>query len=106
MSHSGRAFRDIGKKMLSLIPLSRQRVNADDSVLGPLAADAGASPGLTTTYDAMLRQAFKPEWWNSSKIVRVAADGTPTVADRPTARSRATSTSSAPTTSRSSSASP
>ncbi len=83
MSHSGRSFRDIGKKMLSLIPLSRQRVNADDSVLGPLAVDAGASPGLTTTYDAMLRQAFKPEWWNSNKIVRVAADGTPTVVDRP-----------------------
>ncbi len=83
MSHAGRAFRDIGKKMLSLIPLSRQKVNADDSVLGPLAAGGGATPGLNTTYDALLRQAFKPEWWNSSKIVRVAADGNPTVADRP-----------------------
>ncbi len=83
MSHAGRAFRDIGKKMLSLIPLSRQRVNADDSVLGPLAADGGATPGLTTTYDALLRQAFKPEWWNSNKIVHVAADGNPTVVDRP-----------------------
>ncbi|MDX6376877.1 MAG: hypothetical protein QOE98_1180 [Gaiellaceae bacterium] len=83
MSHSGRAFRDIGKKVLSLVPLSRQRVNAADGVLGSLAADGGQSPGLSTTYDALLRQAFKPEWWNSDKIVRVDADGNPTVADRP-----------------------
>ncbi len=83
MSHSGRAFRDIGKKMLSLIPLSRQKVDAGDSVLGALAASGGADPGLATTYDAMLRRAFQPEWWNSNKIVRVAGDGTPAIVDRP-----------------------
>jgi cytochrome c peroxidase len=44
MAYSGKTWPKLGKKMLSLAPLSRQQVAPDDSVLGPLANLAG--PGL------------------------------------------------------------
>ena len=41
MSYDGRTFPKLGKKMLSLSPLARQRVAPDDSVLGQFANQAG-----------------------------------------------------------------
>jgi cytochrome c peroxidase len=42
MSLDSRAWPDLGRKMLSLTPLGRQNVAADDSVLGPFANLDGA----------------------------------------------------------------
>jgi cytochrome c peroxidase len=57
MSCAGRTFSDLGRKMYSLIPLAKQAVAADDSVLGSL-SDMGDGKGLTTTYPDMIRAAF------------------------------------------------
>src|SRR5579863_6812064 len=47
-TYTGRTWPKLGKKMLSLKPLAKQRVAADDSVLGVL-ANAGA-PGMLAQY--------------------------------------------------------
>jgi len=64
-------FRDVGKKVLKLRPLGRQRVSPGDSVLGRYARDGGAKPGLGMPYTSLIKSAFQPRWWNSQMIVRV-----------------------------------
>ena len=81
MSADGRTFPKLGKKMLSLRPLGKQRVHADDSVLGAMAHPAG--PGLLTAYAALIRAAFQPEYWDSDRIVTFGANGDPTITRRP-----------------------
>ncbi|TMM04274.1 MAG: cytochrome C peroxidase [Actinobacteria bacterium] len=63
MSADGRTLSDIGRKLLALRPLGAQRVSASDSLLGDLAGPSGR--GLRTSYGELIRQAFKPEWWNA-----------------------------------------
>lgn len=65
MSWDGRTFPQLGRKMLSLAPLSLQKVHPDDSVLGKLAAKSG--PGLTkgVTYAELIKKAFGKKWWSS-----------------------------------------
>ncbi|MGH2819260.1 MAG: cytochrome-c peroxidase, partial [Actinomycetota bacterium] len=69
MSASGRRFPDLGRKMLSLRPLAKQRVHPRDSVLGRLAIGRGT--GLRATYRGLIRRAFEPRWWRSNKIIRI-----------------------------------
>jgi len=69
MSADGRSLRDIGKKLLSLRPLERQRVDPTDSVLGPLADPSGK--GLNTSYDSLIRAAFQPRLWAGNQLVQV-----------------------------------
>jgi cytochrome c peroxidase len=71
--------RDTGKRLKNLQPLAKQLVHPDDSVLGPLSRSP--SPGLGGSYEALIRQAFHPRWWNSTKLIRVAPDGTTSVVD-------------------------
>ena len=68
-----------GKKSSALRPLANQMVDPQDSVLG--ADSSSPNPGLTiSTYDALIQQAFKPEWWSvNNKIIQVNSDGTQTV---------------------------
>jgi cytochrome c peroxidase len=63
MSWIGRSWPQIGRKMLSMRPLAKQEVHAQDSRLLGLRHASGK--GLTTTYEAMVRDAFHPEFWNS-----------------------------------------
>lgn len=67
MSATGRTFVKMGKKMLSLSPLAKQLVAADDSVLGGLSKSP--ANGLNTNYVAMVQAAFQPKWWNSNAVV-------------------------------------
>jgi cytochrome c peroxidase len=67
MSANGRSFAKLGKKMLSLRPLGRQAVAADDSHLAGVRDPSGT--GLSTSYSALVQSAFKPEWWGSGVIV-------------------------------------
>jgi cytochrome c peroxidase len=69
MSYSGRSWPKLGKKMLTLSPLAKQRVAPDDSVLGALANTA--SPGLLPryTYQSLIQSAFQPAYWNSDQLV-------------------------------------
>ena len=66
MSCSGKTFKDLGRKMLSLRALQTQDVHASDSVLGPQVAKGGK--GLKLTYEEMIRKAFNPQWWAGSGI--------------------------------------
>lgn len=71
MSFDGRTFPKIGKKVLAaaLKPLSRQKVDPTDSVLGPYAdADTGLKPIVPgeNAYVTLIKQAFNDRYWNSS----------------------------------------
>jgi cytochrome c peroxidase len=66
MGFVNRPFRDIGKRLVSAIPLSKQQVHSQDSVLGALAR---ADRGLDTTYEQLIRDAFHAQWWHSDMIV-------------------------------------
>ncbi|MGI9291692.1 MAG: cytochrome c peroxidase, partial [Gammaproteobacteria bacterium] len=71
MSCFGRVFPDIGKKMLSLEALAKQKVHPDDSVLGGLSA--WPKKGLTNGgkknpvyYEQLIQAAFADRLWNSN----------------------------------------
>jgi cytochrome c peroxidase len=94
MSYTGRIIPKIGKKLigdygtkqLPLTPLGKQLVHPNDSVLGVLAASRidPTRRGLTTTYAQMIKDAFRPSWWNSDKIVTFDKKGYITgISDRP-----------------------
>ena len=98
MSAAGRPFIEIGDKLTrdralrmrhltltrrarglvgAVRPLAKQLVHPQDSVLGT--ESRAPLKGLKAlSYDAMIRQAFKAEWWLPGMIIQVAADGTPT----------------------------
>ena len=63
MSCAGRAFKFIGRKLLTLTPLGLQNVAADDSVLGSLALPG---TGLNTSYADMIMAAFPNKFWDST----------------------------------------
>ena len=74
MSAHGRSFPDVGKKMLYLRPLQGQQVSTTDSVLAWRRHSSGL--GLNeANYAAMVKKAFRPEWWNSDKLIQVNPDG-------------------------------
>ncbi len=75
MSADGRDWLKLGKKMLTLQPLGRQRVHPEDSVLGSLAVTS--APGLNTTYADMIKAAFAREWWQSNLVVDAALNVIP-----------------------------
>lgn len=74
-----RRNRDTGRRLKNLRPLAKQLVHPDDSVLGPFSRSP--EPGLGPNYDALIRAAFHPRWWNSNKLIRVAPDGATSVVD-------------------------
>jgi cytochrome c peroxidase len=69
MAYDGRTWPKLGKKMLSLRPLAKQRVAPDDSVLGKLANPAGRGLLPQHTYQSLTQTAFTPEYWNSDQLV-------------------------------------
>jgi len=83
MSAQTRSFAEIGKKLLGRRPLAKQRVHPDDSLLGPLAQARLDRQGRVTgprglrvrTYAEMVREAFRPEFWDSPFIFILGPDG-------------------------------
>jgi cytochrome c peroxidase len=74
--------RKLAKKILPLRPLGKQIVHPEDSVLG--SDSRSPQPGLkTATYDKLIEAAFKPEWWKSNRVIRINADGSRTVDNKP-----------------------
>jgi cytochrome c peroxidase len=69
MSSDGRDWKKLGKKMLSLMPLAKQRVDPTDSVLGTYVRRG--STGLQTTYSALIKSAFQAQYWRSQRLVDV-----------------------------------
>ncbi len=73
MSADDRNFHQVGKKLLARVPLNKQLVDPTDSVLGILSNAPGK--GLKTTYSTLIQKAFQPEWWQFSRHICTAADG-------------------------------
>src|SRR5262245_8036730 len=69
MSFDGRAWMDLGRKMLTLAPLARQTVAADDGVLGAFANQAGTGLRPDVSYGAMIRASFQPAYWSSPAVL-------------------------------------
>jgi cytochrome c peroxidase len=67
-----------GKRVAAIRPLAKQQVAATDSVLG--AMTRWPQKGLAfNRYDQMIKAAFHEQWWRSSKVIRVNADGSTTL---------------------------
>jgi cytochrome c peroxidase len=77
MSAPGRTMIDVAQDLLGRRPLAKQQVHRTDSVLGSMSRYPRR--GLEVdTYEEMIRAAFRNEWWASTKLVRIAADGSKT----------------------------
>jgi cytochrome c peroxidase len=65
--------RKLGKKLLAVKPLAKQIVAYDDSVLGIYSNSTKNLPlkGLNKTYEALIQEAFQPQWWRSRLVIRV-----------------------------------
>lgn len=71
-----------GQRLLPLRPLGKQIVHPEDSVLG--SDSRYPKPGLRTmSYEKLIKDAFRPEWWRSNKWVQINSDGSRTIIDRP-----------------------
>jgi cytochrome c peroxidase len=67
MSWLGRTFPDLGHKLLPMRPLALQEIHPADSSLSALRHPSGK--GLNTTYEALVRQAFQANLWNSTEQI-------------------------------------
>jgi cytochrome c peroxidase len=66
--------RETGKKLKQLRPLGKQLVHPEDSVLG--SSSNWPKPGLKDkSYENMIEDAFKREWWDSQYIIKVDSTG-------------------------------
>ncbi|MEH1930069.1 cytochrome-c peroxidase [Nostoc sp.] len=74
--------RDLAQKLSRLAPLSKQVVHPQDSVLG--ADSKWPQPGLKySSYNQLIQDAFKPEWWDSKLLIQVDAEGRRTFVKHP-----------------------
>ena len=66
MSCEGRAFPDVGRKILLRIPLALQKVHPQDSVLGPY-RNTTTGRGLKPQYlySELIKKAFNEKYWNT-----------------------------------------
>jgi cytochrome c peroxidase len=69
MSWIGKSFPDLGQKMLTLIPLLRQEIHPDDSLLGRYANHNGRGFIPSVNYATLVRRAFHRKWWGGSGLV-------------------------------------
>nr|WP_322681510.1 cytochrome c peroxidase [Nostoc sp. DedQUE03]MDZ7976995.1 cytochrome c peroxidase [Nostoc sp. DedQUE03]MDZ8044951.1 cytochrome c peroxidase [Nostoc sp. DedQUE02] len=74
--------RKLAQKLSRLKPLGQQLVHPQDSVLG--ADSRWPKPGLKDrTYDDLVKDAFKPEWWKSNQLIQIDAEGRRTFVKKP-----------------------
>jgi hypothetical protein len=63
MSCAGRTFPELGRKLLSTIPLRRQKVSHHDSVLGPFVSPSGHGLRISDSYAQLIMRTFDPKYW-------------------------------------------
>jgi cytochrome c peroxidase len=70
MSCKNRTIKDIARKLLQRHPLQNQQVHWNDSALGHLSFSSlgNLQPGLNTTYEALVKQAFNQKYWSYSRL--------------------------------------
>ncbi len=66
MSYVGRTFHHVACKLLKAEILARQTISDTDSVLSPFVKD-----GDRPTYEELIKQAFRSEWWDSADLVEL-----------------------------------
>jgi cytochrome c peroxidase len=71
MSCGGRSFPEIGRKLLTTIPLFQQQVSAQDSLLGPYVSPSGRGLRPQYRYDELIRKTFDPKYWSLSGRYRI-----------------------------------
>jgi cytochrome c peroxidase len=82
MSADGRAFPDLGKKLLGLRPLALQEVSPTDSVFAGLTHKSGR--GLVyANYFELVRRAFHPRWWQGGQWIELVSGGRPSLVSAP-----------------------
>jgi cytochrome c peroxidase len=72
MSFFGRIWPDVGKKMVGRYLLESQTVHPDDSLLGELLGNEGASPsgkGINVKYEDLIKEAFNKNLWDSDATI-------------------------------------
>ncbi|MBC7453060.1 MAG: cytochrome-c peroxidase [Massilia sp.] len=70
MSCNGRPFVALAKKLLPLKPLSTQQIDQRDSVLSGLSDNTARGQ---TTYQALIKAAFQPTYWQSATPVTLSS---------------------------------
>lgn len=81
-SKGKKLLRKTAKKLLPLRPLGKQLVSQEDSVLG--IQSRGSQPGLkTASYEKLIEDAFKSEWWKSNRIIQIDANGQRNIVKKP-----------------------
>ncbi|MGB5506042.1 MAG: cytochrome c peroxidase [Sulfurovum sp.] len=68
---------EVTREILAAKPLANQKVSPTDSVLGELVDSNGTGLNVTS-YDAMIRAAFQPEWWSSNETITLEDNTTHT----------------------------
>jgi cytochrome c peroxidase len=68
MSWAGRSWPALGRKLLSLPPLARQKVSPADSVLGAITNPNGNGLRPEWSYSALIQAAFRPEYYSSPEL--------------------------------------
>lgn len=81
MSYDGRAWPQLGRRVLSLRPLARQQVAGDDSVLGRFVHESGTGLRDDVSYPALVMAAFQPAYWSSGLAVDLDGRTVPPVGD-------------------------
>jgi cytochrome c peroxidase len=74
MAYDGRTWPKLGRKLLALQPLARQRLAPDDSVLGAVANPNGRGLLPEINYLALVQAAFQPAYWSSPQQVDAAGN--------------------------------
>ena len=69
MSCNGRPFAALAKKLLPLKPLSTQQIDQHDSVLSALSDNTARGK---TTYQSLIKAAFRPEFWQATTPVTLS----------------------------------
>ena len=76
MSCTNRAFADVGRRLITTVPLANQKVHPQDSLFSQTPALLGAFPnGLNTTYADLIRAAFNPKYWDVPGKFSIDANG-------------------------------
>ena len=77
----GKSAHRLGKRVHGSRPLQQQLVDPSDSVLGPYSRYPERGLRVKSYHD-MIRAAFQEKYWQSTKLIRVADDGTVSIVDR------------------------
>jgi len=72
MSCSNKTFADLGRKLIGVQALARQKVHPDDSLFSRTPSLYGPAKGLNASYKALIQKAFSSKYWQSETKVVIA----------------------------------